>query len=334
MKVLLTGGTGTISRGVADELLRMGADVTLFRRGDTFLPGTRQITGDRYDPEDFREKMKHESFDCVIDMICYKEQNAQELADIFGGRISQLIFCSTVNTYQAPAPVYSITKECPIGADPRFEYAYEKELCERVLKKASEEGCFKLTIVRPGATVADDALPISFLGSSQNAMYRLIHGKPVIVLGDGSSLWASAHRSDIGRAIAHAVDNPNAYGKAYTIASEAAMTWEQYYKTAAKAFGAPDPVFVHMPWEVLVDRFPQECSWSELNFRFNNIYSCEAARRDLGFEQTIFWPEIMERSAKLHAETGDIRQSKEDNKYDRLIEAWKNAIQLVMRENL
>lgn len=332
MKVLLTGGTGTISRGIVTELLRMGAEVTLFRRGSALLPGTSQITGDRYDPEDFRKKVEHENFDCVIDMICYKKQNAQELIDIFGGRIKQLIFCSTVNTYQAPAPVYPITEECPIGADPRFTYAYEKELCEKILKEASSEGLFKLTIVRPGATVADDTLPISFLGSSQNAMYRLMHGKPLIVLGDGSSLWASAHRDDVGKAIAHAAGNTTAYGKAYTIASEAAMTWEQYYKTAAEAFGAPDPAFVHMPWEVLVNRFPQECSWSELNFRFNNIYSCKAARRDLGFEQTVFWPEIMKRSAKLHAEIGDIRQTEEDNRYDRLVEVWKNAMRSVMQD--
>lgn len=325
MKVLITGGTGTISRGIVSELLRMGAEVTLFRRGTTPVPGTRLITGDRYNREDFRKKLENEHFDCVIDMICYQHRDAEELADLFGGRIQQLIFCSTVNTYQAPAPVYPITEACPLGADPQFTYAYEKELCERVLQEAAQEGRFQLTIIRPGATVADDALPISFLGSGQNAVWRLMEGKPLIVLGDGNSLWATAHRDDVGKAIAHAAGNPAAFGKSYTIASEAAMTWEQYYETVANAFGTPAPKFIHLPWEILVKCFPKDCEWSGLNFRFNNIYSSQAAQQDLGFEQTIFWPEIMERSAKFHTAAGDIAPSQIDRKYDSFIQAWGSS---------
>lgn len=325
MKVLLIGGTGTISLGVARELLRMGADLTLFHRGTSGLPGARHIAGDRYSSGEFLEKVRGLSFDCVIDMICYHAREAQDLVTAFSGNAKQVVFCSTVNTYRAPAPVYPVAENCPIGADPRFTYAYEKVLCEKVLQDAAEKGAFALTIVRPGATVRDDALPISFLGDGAGLMRRMLEGKPILVLGDGSSLWASAHRDDVGKAIAHAAGDPRTYGKGYTLASEAAMTWEQYYETAAEAFGAPRPEFVRIPWELLVDAFPEECSWAGLNFRFNNIYSCEEAKKDLGFVQTLFWKDIMERSATIHAARGDLAQAQEHPAYGRTVSAWKDA---------
>lgn len=325
MKVLLIGGTGTISLGVARELLSMGVDLTLFHRGTGGLPGVRHIAGDRYSSRDFLEKVKGLSFDCVIDMICYRSREALDLITAFSGNVKQIVFCSTVNTYLAPAPVYPVREDCPTGADPRFHYAQEKVLCERLLLNEADKGGFALTIVRPGATVKDDALPISFLGDSAGLMGRIITGKPIIVLGDGSSLWASAHRDDVGRAIAHTAGNPKAYGKSYTLASQAAMTWEQYYETAAQAFHAPKPEFIHIPWKLLVEAFPEECSWAELNFRFNNIYSCEKAKKDLGFEQTLFWKDIMERSASIHAVRGDLNLAPEHPAYDRTVSAWKEA---------
>ena len=332
MKVLLIGGTGTISTGVARELLRRGADLTLFHRGTGGPAGVRHITGDRTSPEDFREKVKGLRFDCVIDMICYRAQEAQDLADAFAGNTEQLIFCSTVNTYRAPAPVYPVSESSPIGADPRFTYAHEKVLCERLLGAAAARGAFALTIVRPGATVQDDSLPISFLGDGPGLMRRILEGKPVLVLGDGSSLWASAHRDDVGKAIARAAGDPRTYGKGYTLASEAAMTWEQYYETAAEAFGAPKPEFVHLPWELLVGAFPEECAWAELNFRFNNIYSCEQAKKDLGFTQTIFWKDIMERSAAIHRERGDLAGAREHPQYDRTVAAWRDSSRRFLAE--
>ncbi len=326
MNVLLIGGSGNISPAIARELTSMGANVTVFNRGHHDVPGTTRIVGDRYDLPDFVEKVRGKSFDCVIDMICYHPQDAQALVDAFAGRVRQLIFCSTVNTYSAPAPTYPVTEQTPIGADPAFAYAHDKALCEKLLERAAGEGAFELTIVRPGATLNDASTPIALLGDGRGLMHRLAAGKPVIVMGDGSSLWASAHRDDVGKAIAHAALNEKTYGEGYTIASEDAMTWERYYEIAAEALGAPKPTFAHIPWEILVKLAPEDCSWVGLNFRFNNIYSSAKAKRDLGFTQTISWAEIMRRSAALHKATGDIVKEHEHPLYDKVIRAYERAV--------
>ncbi len=326
MKILLIGGSGNISPAVADELINMGADVTVFNRGNHKVPGTKQIIGDRYDLPQFIKKVSGHSFDCVIDMICYHPQDAKSLVDAFAGRIKQLIFTSTVNTYIAPAPAYPITEETPIGADPAFEYAYHKVLCEQLLQKAAADGAFKLTIIRPGATGNDASTPIALLGDGLGLMHRMLCGKPIMVMGDGSSLWAMAHRDDVGKAIAHAALNEKAYGESYTIASEAAMTWEQYYEIAAQALGVPKPVFAYIPWEIIVKLAPDDASWVGLNFRFNNIYSSAKAKRDLGFKQTITWQEMMQRSAAIHKAAGDITADKEHPLYDYIINTYQNSI--------
>ena len=326
MKVLLIGGSGNISPAIAAELLRMGAEVTVFNRGHHAVPGTSQITGDRYDTQDFLAKVAGHEFDCVIDMICYHPKDAQTLVDAFSGRIRQLIFCSTVNTYIAPAPFYPITEESPRGADPAFTYAYDKVLCEELLEKAAANGAFALTIVRPGATGNDTSLPIALLGDGRGLMHRMLRGKPIIVMGDGSSLWAMAHRDDVGKAIAHAALNEKTYGQGYTIASEDAMTWERYFEIAAEAFGAPNPTFAHIPWEVLVRLAPKDCDWVGVNFRFNNIYSSRKAREDLGFVQTISYREIMQRAARHYDPQRDLTAEYEHPLYDRIIDAYQSCL--------
>ena len=105
-------------------------------------------------------------------------------------------------------------------------------------------------------------MPFSFLGDGLGLLYRIKRGLPVIVLGDGTSLWGHAHRNDVGKAIAHAAGNPKTYGQGYTIATKEVMTWEQVYETFADVMGAPKPVFCHAPYFILDKLLGQERSWN------------------------------------------------------------------------
>ena len=322
MKVLLIGGTGNISTATVRELKNMGADVTVFNRGTYKTEGVNQIVGDRYDTRDFISKVSPYRFDCVIDMICYEPKDAQALATAFAGKTEQIIFCSTVNTFAAPAPTYPITENTPVCTDPEYAYAHGKELCERLLTKAADNGAFKLTIIQPGATGNDTSLPVSFLGDARGLIYRMLNRKPILLFSDGATLWTMAHRDDVGKAIAKAVCNPLTYGERYILAAEEAMTWERYYEIAANAFGAEPPKFVYIPWETLVKLAPDDCSWVKWNFRFNNIFSCEKAKRDLGFSVTVSYEEIMRRAAAYHNKAGDISKEFEHPKYDGIVNGY------------
>lgn len=325
MNVLLIGGSGNISPAIAAELLKMGHEVTVFNRGHHQVDGTRQIIGDRHHAKAFVEEMRKHAFDCVIDQICFTQAQAQDLVDAFAGRVRQLVFCSTVNTYTAPAPFYPVTEETPIGADPEFEYAHQKVLCEKLLNKAHAAGAFQLTIVRPGATYNDSFTPIAFVGDGRGLLNRIKQNKPVIVLGDGSSLWGYAHRDDVGKAIAHAVGNEKAYGKGYTIASMEVMTWVQLYETIAEVMGVKMPEFVPVPHTVLDKLLHAERSWNTLNFRFNNIYDCSKAVRDLQYQYTVSWREGVRRSLEVHQTMGDITADADHPQYDAIVAKIKLA---------
>ena len=332
MKVLLIGGSGNISPAIAAELLRLGHDVTVFNRGNHHVPGVKQIIGDRYDHDAFVAKMKAYEFDCVVDQICYTEAQARSLVEAFSGRIRQLVFCSTVNTYIAPAPFYPVTEQSPIGCDPEFEYGYQKVLCEQLLGQAAASGAFELTIIRPGCTYNDTSTPIHFVGTGKGLLYRLKAGKPIILLDSGASLWGHAHRDDVGRAIAHAVGNPKAYGEGYTLATPEVMTWEQVYTVIAEEMGAPKPEFVHVPYYLLDHFLGQEHSWNRLNFRFNNIYDSSKAARDLDFRYTITWREGVRRMLRYHEAAGDIDETCEHPLYDTIVERMKHAYQTLLSQ--
>lgn len=325
MRVLVIGGTGTISTAIVRELLHKGHEVSVLNRGTREVEGVTQITADRYHREAFLRAVENRKFDCVIDMICYREEDARSLCEAFGGRTPQIIFCSTVDVYKKPAAYYPITEDTPLGADPAFEYAWHKVECERILREEAEKGSFALTVVRPAATYSDHSTPISPVGDGRGLMHRIRVGKPLIVIGDGSSLWSSGHSDDVGRAIANAVGNPKAMNNCYTLASHEAITWEQYYRTVAEVMGAPAPDIVGIHWRELVRAGRGACDWIGCNFRFNNVFDCTRAREDLDFQITVTWREGVERLVRYHEQQGNIDAKYEDPLYDQILAEVKGS---------
>ena len=319
MRVLVIGGTGNISTAIVRELLKKHHEVSVLNRGTYKVNGVTQITADRYNRKSFLKAVVNKEFDCVIDMICFYEKDAKTLCEAFANKTKQIIFCSTVDVYKKPAPYYPITEDAPLEADPAFEYAWHKIECEKIMKEEAEKGSFAITIVRPAATYNDNSTPISLVGDGRGLLYRIKTGKPLIVIGDGSSLWTSAHRDDVGRAIANAVGNPKAMNNSYTLASYEAMTWEQYYQTVAEVMNAPKPDIVGIHWKELVRAGRGACDWSGYNFRFNNSFDCSKAKEDLDFHITITWRKGAERFIRYHEEQGDINEKFEDPNYDRIL---------------
>ncbi len=327
MSTLIIGGTGNISTAIARILLARGEDVTLYNRGRTApqLPeGYRTIIGDRYDHVAFEAQMAEaEPFDCVIDMIGYDPEDVHSLVRAFGGRTEQVIFCSTVDVYTKPAKVYPIVEGAERAPSPDFPYAYKKAICEQILEKAHERGDFALTIIRPAQTYNDSQTPLPLIGSGVHLLKRIRQGKPIIVLGDGSSFWGAAHRDDVGPTFVAAIGNPQTYGEAYHVTAEEVFTWEQLYETVADVMGAPPIDFVHIPTDLLGRMAPKAAEWSVVNFHYNNIFDNSAARADLDFRYTIPWAEGVRRMVDWHDARGEIDSCPDDPLYNKLVEVWR-----------
>ena len=71
-------------------------------------------------------------------------------------------------------------------------------------------------------------------------------GKPVVVHGDGTSLWTLTHASDFAKALVGLFGLPQAIGDSFTITSDEYLPWNRIYEIFAEAAGAPAPQLVHI----------------------------------------------------------------------------------------
>jgi nucleoside-diphosphate-sugar epimerase len=333
MRVLIIGGTGNISTAITQQLIKDGADVTLYNRGLTGadIKGAYQvIKGDRTDYPTFEKQMKDaQLFDCVIDMIGYDPDDVQSLIRTFSGRTKQVIFCSTVDVYTKPAVRYPIIESEERKPSPTFPYAFKKAKCEGLLEDAADKGAFALTIIRPAHTYNDDRTPISFIGSGRHLLKRIRQGKPIIMLGNGSSFWTSAHRDDVAPTFAAAVCNPHVYGNSYHVAAEEWLTWEQHYNTVAEVMQAPPIRMIYIPTSILGRMAPKAAEWSVVNFTYNNIFDNSAAKRDLKYEYRITWREGVAKIVEYHDFIDAIDTCPDDALYGKLVDRWEKLIQQV-----
>lgn len=328
MKILIVGGTGLISTAISRQLLARGDELVLFNRGKSevrFPAGARFVYGERNDFPAFEQQMialcNAEHFDAVIDMICFTPAQAESAVRAFAGVVPHYIFCSTVDVYSKPANRYPLTE-----AEPRRgnnDYGRNKILCEDLFFEAHQRGTLPVTVMRPAMTYGEGGGIVDYSGWSRRIFDRLRRGLPILVHGDGSSLWVACHIEDVAVAFVNAIGNRAALGRAYHATGEEWLTWNRYYTEAAWAIGAPAPDLVHIPTDLLVKIAPERFYWLETNFQGNNIFDNSAAQRDLGFRYTIPWAEGVKRTYDWLAANGQVESAESDPLPDRIIAAWR-----------
>ena len=328
MRTLILGGTGNISTPLTHLLVEQSSDVTVLNRGlrSTRIPSSvKTITADRKDHETFRKLILAAGhFDCVVDMIGFTPKEVALSIELFRGRIKQYIFCSTVDVYTKPAPAFPIREDSPKVPSGEFQYAFDKARCEEMLLLAHDQGDFAVTILRPAQTYSEGGSPLvhAFRGGTYH-LDRIQKGKPIIVHGDGSSLWVACHAIDVARAFFNAIGNANAFGKSYNVTGEEWMTYNAYWSAVAEVMGVATPELVHIPTDLLVRTAPELASWCGYNFQYVTIFNNDAARADLGFRYTIGWKEGVRRCLDWLAANGTIEDSSAYAFYDHIVESWK-----------
>jgi nucleoside-diphosphate-sugar epimerase len=246
MRILFIGGTGVISTAVSRQAVARGFDLYLLNRGmrQTDLRGCHFLTADINRPEEVHVALRDMTFDVVVDWIAYTPQDIERDLALFRGRVKQYIFISSASAYQKPPARYSITEETPL-CNPFWEYSRDKIACEERLLRAFREEAFPMTIVRPSLTY-DTNFPIAIGGwGCYTLADRINRGLPIIVHGDGTSLWVVTHAEDFARGFLGIAGNMRAVGEAFHITSDEVLTWDQIYRTIAEALGV-EPKIVHI----------------------------------------------------------------------------------------
>lgn len=255
MRVLFIGGTGIISSACSPLAVESGIELYLLNRGKSHRPtppGAKLLEGDVRDPASYRKAVEGMTFDAVVDWIAFTPAHIEEDLNVFRGKTGQLVFISSASAYQTPAASLPIVESTPLE-NPFWEYSRNKIACEERLIRAYREEKYPITIVRPSHTYDRTLLPFDHGWTVVNRMRR---GLPVVVHGDGSSLWTLTHHKDFARAFVPLLGNPHANGEAYHITSDEWLTWDDIYRTVARAAGVTNLHLVHVPSEVIARNVP------------------------------------------------------------------------------
>ena len=242
MKVLLIGGTGTISSAITRQLAAGGHDLWLLNRGnrkDEVPASVKQVIVDIDDTNEVLRLLGDEQFDAVCEFIGFVPAQVERDIRLFRGRIRQYVYISSASAYNKPAANYVITEGTTL-ANPYWEYSRNKIACEELLMREYRDNGFPVTIVRPSHTYCERGVPVSVHGlkGSWQVLKRMMEGKPVIVNGDGSSLWTLTWNEDFARGFIGLLGNPKAIGEAFQIMSDESLTWNQIYQCVANALHA------------------------------------------------------------------------------------------------
>lgn len=241
MKVLLIGGTGTISMAITKLLVQQGHDIYLLNRGskDTECPaGVTFMHGDMNNEAEIEKLLEGKSFDTVCQFIGFVPAQVERDYRLFKNKTKQYMYISSASAYQKPLSDYRITESTPL-ANPYWQYSRDKIACEEYLMRMYREHGFPITIIRPSHTYCEKEIPLGVHGAngSWQVVKRIMEGKPVIIHGDGTSLWTLTHNSDFAKAFVGLIGNIHAIGETYHITSDETVTWNQIYQIIADCLG-------------------------------------------------------------------------------------------------
>ena len=240
MKALFIGGTGTISMGIVRRLAaETDWEVWLLNRGNrrAEVPeGVHQIQADISDEKATAEILKDQFFDTVCEFIGFTKNQVERDYRLFKGRTRQYIYISSASAYHKPAASYIITEGTTLS-NPYWEYSRNKIACEEFLMEKYRTEGFPVTIVRPSHTYDERSIPMGVHGNggSWQVIRRMMEGKPVIIHGDGSSLWHLTFNTDFAIGFIGLMGNRHAIGEAFHITGAEVLTWNQIYQTIADA---------------------------------------------------------------------------------------------------
>jgi nucleoside-diphosphate-sugar epimerase len=257
LSVLFIGGTGRISTSCVHEAVRQGLDVTVLNRGRTseraLPPGVELVTGDVGDPEAVREALGNANFDAVVNWVNFTPDQVERDIDLFAGRTGQYLFISSASAYQTPPTHLPITESTPLK-NPHWQYSRDKIACEELLVQAYRDADFPVTIIRPSHTYDETMLPFD---GGWTVVDRMRAGKPVIVHGDGTSLWTITHARDFAVGFTGLLGKEAAIGEAFHITGDEAPTWNQIFAAVADAAGVAEPNLVHVASEAIAAVAPR-----------------------------------------------------------------------------
>lgn len=337
MRILFIGGTGIISTACTQLAVARNLDLTILNRGKRPpLAGVRQVVADVNDLAAARRALGDGHWDVVVDFISFAPADLAARLALFRGRVGQFFFISSASCYQKPVTHYLVTESTPL-ANPFWDYSRNKIACEELLVRALREENFPAVIIRPSFTYGETVIPLPMNSwpLPYTAIDRLRRGAPVIIPGDGTSLWTLTHNADFAKALLGLLGHQGATGHAFHITSDEVLNWNQIHDAVAEAAGVARPKFIHIASDFITACAPEEegglqgdksnsvvCDNTKIK-RYVPDFTATIRFRD-GIKRSISWYDADPARRVVDREA--------DAKYDKLIAAYERGLAAARRD--
>ena len=256
MKVLFIGGTGIISSACSELAMARGIDLYHLNRGKSAairkVEGVKTIVSDIRNFDETKQAIQGHHFDAVVDWIAFLPEHIQQDIRLFTGKTNQFVFISSASAYQTPPEKLPITEDTPMD-NPFWEYSRNKIACENLLKAEYLKNGFPYTIVRPSHTYDKTLIPVD---GGYTVLQRMVKGLPVVVHGDGTSVWTLTHHRDFAVGLVGLLGKPAAINEAFHITSDEWLSWNTIYTMLANELDVV-PRLVHVPSEIIARYDPE-----------------------------------------------------------------------------
>jgi nucleoside-diphosphate-sugar epimerase len=336
MRILFIGGTGIISTACTELALARGHEVTVLNRGmRATAPGVQTLVADIRNESSVATALAGKTWDAVVNFLAFGPEDVARDIERFSGKVGQYFFISSASAYQRPVQHYLITESTPL-ANPFWDYSRAKIAAEEKLTQAHQRSGFPGIIIRPSLTYGETqiTLPVNSWAKSYTAVHRLRRGQPVIIPGDGTSLWTITHNTDFAKGLVGLLGNPLAIGQAFHITSDEVMTWDQYYAAVALAAGVANPGFLHIATDFITTCVP-EMTGSLLGDKVTSVVfdNAKIKRFVAGFQCTTpFAAGIARTLAWFDADPARRQIDDAANaKYDRIIRSYQVGLEAARR---
>ena len=306
MRLLFAGGTGIISSACAELAAGRGHELFILTRGRSRKhpppDGAVLLDADLGDepgvPSGLLAGMQ---FDAVLDFLAFTQQDIERHLQLLRDKARQFVFISSASVYQKPPASYLIDETTPLE-NVYSDYARGKIACENHLLRLHRESGLPITIVRPSLTYGPSQIPL-VVGSWSHpwtVIDRIKHGRPLIVPGDGTSLWVMTWNADFAKGLLGLLGNQAAIGEVFHITSDEVLTWDQIYRQTFEAVGA-SPVILHLPSEVIAAYWPHAHS----SLLGDKVHSMVFDNRKIksvvpDFDCEVTWAEGVRRAINWH----------------------------------
>jgi nucleoside-diphosphate-sugar epimerase len=293
MRIVVIGGTGHVGTFLVPKLVTAGHEVVVITRGQRqpYQPhpawdAVQRVEIVREEAEregTFGQRVRALHPDVVMDLVCFRVEQAQPLVEALRGEVQHFLHCGTiwVHGYNTRVPMTEDEPRVPID-----EYGVGKVAVERYLLDQARRTGFPATALHPGHIVGPGWAP---LGPSAchdlRAFEKLARGDEFALPHLGLETMHHVHADDVAQAFCKAMTHwSSAVGESFFVVSPAALTLRSYAETVAGWFGKPAKLrFLPLEeWKQTLTAEWVDAGVSHLEHCSN--CSCEKARRLIGYE--------------------------------------------------